>query len=203
MASCNVTLRTEIRRLIRTRRRRLTAAQRRTADDKINRHLTASPVFQYARRLAGFIANDGEPNLNTAMHTAWMQRKHWHLPKIGLTHSNRLWFAPYAPCDPLALNRFGIPEPDHPAKAATQPWAIQLLLMPLVAFDGTGNRLGMGKGYYDRTLNFLHHRRCWRKPVLMGIAYECQRVDAIPVQPWDIPLDGVVTEAGLRWFATP
>lgn len=203
MNTGNTTLRADIRRLIRARRRQLTDAQRRADDDRINDHLTHSAAFRYADRLAGFMANDGEPDLSRARHHAWALRKRWHLPKIATAHAARLWFTPYAPGDRLTPNRFGIPEPDHAAKTATPPWAIQLLLMPLVAFDAAGNRLGMGKGYYDRTLSFLHHRRYWRKPLLIGVAYAFQEVERIPAQPWDIPLHGVVTAAGIRWFYPP
>jgi 5-formyltetrahydrofolate cyclo-ligase len=73
---------------------------------------------------------------------------------------------------------------------------LDVILMPLVAFDGQGNRLGMGAGYYDRTLAFLRHRRHWRKPRIIGLAYEFQRMPALPAEPWDVPLDGIITEAG-------
>ena len=74
------------------------------------------------------------------------------------------------------------------------------MLVPLVGFDGAGNRLGMGAGYYDRTFAFRHARRHWRGPRLIGVAYDCQEVDAIDDRAWDVPLDGVVTESGVRMF---
>ena len=72
--------------------------------------------------------------------------------------------------------------------------------MPLVAFDLEGNRLGMGGGFYDRTLAYLAQRHHWRKPHLLGTAFELQRFGKLPNQPWDVPLDGVVTEAAYRSF---
>jgi len=66
--------------------------------------------------------------------------------------------------------------------------------MPLVAFDEYGNRIGMGGGFYDRTLAYLQHRQLWRKPVLMGLAYEIQKMKKLESQSWDIPLNSVVTE---------
>ena len=65
---------------------------------------------------------------------------------------------------------------------------------PLVAFDVSGNRVGMGGGFYDRTLAYLQHRRYWRKPVLAGLAHEIQKVAQLDTQSWDIPLDYVITE---------
>ncbi len=65
-----------------------------------------------------------------------------------------------------------------------------------------GYRLGMGGGYYDATLAFMQHRRGWRKPRLVGLAYECQRVDTLPHEPWDMPLDAVLTERQLYRFTS-
>ena len=73
--------------------------------------------------------------------------------------------------------------------------------MPLVGFDQQGYRLGMGGGYYDATLAFMQHRRLWRKPRLVGVAYECQRVETLPHDPWDMPLDAVLTERQLYYFS--
>ncbi len=66
--------------------------------------------------------------------------------------------------------------------------------MPLVAFDEHGNRVGMGGGFYDRTLAYLQHRQFWKKPTLLGLAHELQKVARIESQRWDIPLDGIITE---------
>ena len=64
--------------------------------------------------------------------------------------------------------------------------------MPLVAFDKQGNRLGMGGGFYDRTLARLHEQN-WQKPQLIGLAHECQKVDALPIESWDVPLKTIIT----------
>jgi 5-formyltetrahydrofolate cyclo-ligase len=74
------------------------------------------------------------------------------------------------------------------------------VLAPLVAFDARGIRLGMGGGFYDRTFAFLHRRTRWRRPVLMGLGYEFQRVDDVGGHPWDVPLLAVATEARLYRF---
>jgi 5-formyltetrahydrofolate cyclo-ligase len=96
----------------------------------------------------------------------------------------------------LTLNRYRIAEPRGAATLPAQGFA--LVLMPLVGFDGEGNRLGNGAGYYDR---FLASRRGrYGRPLLMGIAFECQRLDALPSAAHDVPLDGVITERGLQYF---
>jgi 5-formyltetrahydrofolate cyclo-ligase len=70
--------------------------------------------------------------------------------------------------------------------------------MPLVAFDPSGNRLGMGGGFYDRTFSYLRNRKFWTKPLLIGIAYEFQRLDSLTPSPWDVPLQAIATEKSLH-----
>lgn len=188
------TSRADIRKQIRRQRQQLSPAQRHDATLAITNNLARTPLFRQSRRIAGFIANDGEPSLEPLMQLAWACRKAWHLPIIGLPNLNHLWFGRYDEGDELILNRYGIPEPTTALHQTTLSWGLDLVLMPLVAFDTDGNRLGMGKGYYDRTLKFLRHRHHWRKPRLVGIAYEFQKMEQLPQQPWDIPLDAIVTE---------
>ncbi len=71
---------------------------------------------------------------------------------------------------------------------------LDLILLPLVGFDTHCHRLGMGKGFYDRSLEFLNHRQHWRKPHILGLAHDFQRVESLPADPWDVPLQGVVTD---------
>lgn len=188
------TSRADIRKQVRQQRRQLSDSQRHQASHAIAKQLARSAIFVNSQRIAGFIANDGEPSLEPLMRLAWSQNKTWHLPIIGLPNINHLWFAPYAKGDLLVSNQYDIPEPAIHLHQTPKPWGLDLILMPLVAFDEQGNRLGMGKGYYDRTLKFLRQRQHWRKPRLVGIAYEFQKQTALPYQPWDIPLDAVVTE---------
>ncbi len=186
--------RQQIRKQIRLRRQQLSATAQQRASQAIINNLANSQLFRNSQRIAGFLSNDSEPDLTPLMQRAWQQKKQWHLPVIGLPNVNHLWFAPYKENDPLVHNRFGIGEPDTPLHETTRSYGLDLVLMPLVAFDTNGNRLGMGKGYYDRTLKFLRLRKHWRKPRLVGIAYELQKFEQLPFQPWDIPLDAIVTE---------
>ena len=101
-----------------------------------------------------------------------------------------MWFAQYTSSSVLTPNRFNIPEPLD--GFAIRPWQLSLVLFPLVGFDVQGGRLGMGGGYYDRV---FANRHLWpRRPSLFGIAHECQKVEVIPREPWDIPLDGVFSD---------
>ena len=107
-------------------------------------------------------------------------------------------FAELEPGAALSANFFGIMEPNLGAKI--DPRELDLVLTPLVAFDDRGVRLGVGRGYYDRTFKFLRHRSHWRRPKLLGVAYELQRVGPLTPSSWDVPLWGVVTETQVRRF---
>ena len=107
---------------------------------------------------------------------------------------------PYTETTPMAVNYFGIPEPDISPRKRCPPRALDVVLMPLVAFDESGNRLGMGGGFYDQTFSYKSRAANVSKPLLIGVAYEFQRVDLLPTNWWDIGLDGIVTENGYRPF---
>jgi len=106
-------------------------------------------------------------------------------------------FAKYSNGQTLSKNRFGIPEPSRKVSGALPTFLLSTVLVPLVAFDLEGNRLGMGGGFYDRLFD---RKRVKRKPRLIGIAYEFQRVSHLPTESWDIPLDGVITEKSFYRF---
>jgi len=187
--------RQQIRRQIRSQRQALPQAERQQAAIRLCSQLDRSRLFNNSRHIAFYLANDGEIDPYFLMHAAWQRGKQCYLPVLGMRPCNRLWFIPYAAETPLVDNRFGIPEPIHPHRQRQlKPHSLDLILMPLVAFDQSGNRLGMGGGFYDRTLAFLQQRRSWRKPRLVGLAYEFQERADIPVQQWDVPLDAIVTE---------
>ena len=164
---------------------------------QLARMLASSPVFKRSQRVATYLPNDGEMDLRPLIRRAWSLGKHCYLPVLN---RHRLWFLPYQPDTPLVKNRFGIPEPDLSPRRRWPLQTLDLVLAPLVAFDDHGNRLGMGGGYYDQTFAYLASRSHWRRPVIVGIAYQFQRVTALPSHPWDVPLHGVATEQGLTWF---
>ena len=189
--------RNELRRSLRQQRRALTPHQRREASAALDRRLGPHPLFLRSRHIAFYLPNDGEMDLSPLLHRALAMGKKCYLPVLSPLYHNRLWFAPYHDESELALNRFGIPEPIVNWAGMRPAWTLDLVLTPLVAFDAAGNRLGMGGGYYDRTLAYLTRRRHWHKPHLLGTAYAFQQVESLPHEPWDVPLHGVVTETSL------
>ena len=189
--------RSDIRREMRRRRRSLTAPQRMSFAERLARSIASSRIFHRSLRIAVYLPNDGEMDPRRLIHRAWKVGKHCYLPTLN---RQRLWFLPYRCDTPLRTNRFGIPEPDLSPRRRWSLQTLDLVLAPLVAFDDQGNRLGMGGGYYDRTFSYLASRSHWRRPLIVGVAYEFQRVQDLPCHPWDVPLHGIATERGLRWF---
>ncbi len=123
--------------------------------------------------------------------------KQCYLPVLHPVARGRLWFARWQPGDVLHPNRYGIPEPSWKTHTLASAWALDMIILPLVAFDARCNRMGMGGGYYDRSLAWRLRRGIWKGPMLIGYAYEAQKLGQIHVAPWDVPLDAVVTESAL------
>lgn len=186
--------RNDIRRRMRQQRRSLSGQQRHRAAIDLERTLATHPLFLHSRHIAFYLPNDGEIDLSPLIQRAWNMGKRCYLPTLSPLYHNRLWFAPFNPHSELITNRFGIPEPRCNWRQMRNVRSLDLIIAPLVAFDRSGNRLGMGGGFYDRTLAYLAHRSIWRKPGLLGAAYTFQQVEQLPQQPWDVPLQGIATE---------
>ena len=178
-----------VRRLMRKRRRLITPHKQVEAGKKLAKQLSVLPCFRNSKRIAFYMAHDGEINPDFAMHIAEATGKECYLPVLHPLKQNRLYFIRYRSGDPLGINRFGIKEPFLQGEKITPAFALDLILLPLVAFDRSCNRIGMGGGFYDRTLR--PHQYFTR---LVGLAQSCQETDSINKQPWDIPLEAVVTE---------
>jgi len=185
---------TRLRQRLRTARKLLPPAQQLHHALILARRLGRHEAFLRARRVGTYWAQDGEIDPFSLLRLAHARKKHCFLPVLRPHPQRKLWFLRCGPRDPLEKNRFGIPEPRLRNCRIRLPWALDLLLVPLVGFDADCNRLGMGGGFYDRTLAYLRHRRFWRRPLLVGLAHECQRVESLQTKPWDVPLDMVATE---------
>jgi 5-formyltetrahydrofolate cyclo-ligase len=178
-----------LRRELRARRRALPAAERIAGADALAARLFALPFFPTTGYVAGYWAMDGEIGLHS-----WQLR----LPK-GLVYclpvladDETLRFAPWRPGDELVTNRYGIPEPDIDPRSGLPATDLSLIVVPLVGFDAAGHRLGMGGGWYDRTLAQRLQRPA--PPWLVGVGFEAQRIASIGAQAWDVPLDAICTE---------
>ena len=179
-----------LRRQLRARRRNFKGLARQQASKNINHRLAAWFRSHQLRNIAGYCAFDGEVELDWLMRQS---RFKIYLPRVGNNH--QLSFHPksaprrhYSQRKPL--NRYGIAEPIIARRIS--PARIQVILLPLVGFDTQGNRLGMGAGFYDRFL-----ASCPNRPKTIGVAFSFQQVETLPTDPWDQPLDAIMTERGL------
>ncbi len=190
-----------LRQQIRQQRRVLSESEREQASFQVCERIANSRLFQQSQHIAFYLSNDAEVDLTLLIEHAWQQGKTVYLPVLAEPNTKKLWFIPCYPDSRLKNNRFGIAEPVHPHKMRSRkPLSLDLILMPLVAFDKNGHRMGMGGGFYDRSFAFLRHRRFWHKPRLLGVAYELQKQTELEAQPWDIPLQAVATEKDLYKF---
>lgn len=190
----------QLRKTIRSNRRQLSDQTLRIHSNLMAKQANACHPLQHSKRIAFYFANDGEMDPEPLVQRAMRAGKRCYFPVLRDRPAKSLWFSAYKRHNPLALNRFGIPEPSSSGNRVTMPWGLDIIILPLVAFDLFGNRLGMGGGYYDRTLSFKLKRSHWKGPKLIGIAHELQRIDTLPANDWDIPLDAVITEKQLYQF---
>jgi len=192
---------TTLRKKIRAQRRELTLEQQQQAAIDLASNLMASRFLRKHKRIACYLASDGEIETWPIIETLWSLKKQVYLPVISHLPWAPLWFAPFNPDSNMVYNRFGIAEPDVlPGKRITAH-RLDLVFLPLVAFDPAGNRIGMGQGYYDRSLQFIKQRKYWRAPLLTGLAHDFQCIDNIDSEKWDVPLRYAITDKRFIGFA--
>lgn len=180
----------QLRRELRRRRRSLSRREQRAAAEAVARQLQRSPWLWRADSIAAYWPADGELDPMPLLERAQRRRKAIYLPV--LRPGNRLGFRQWRRGEVLKHNRYGIPEPQ---RGRLRPgWSLGMMLLPLVGFDRSGGRLGMGGGFYDRTLARAAAGFALRRPLLLGLAHHCQEVVEIPCDPWDRALDAMLTD---------
>lgn len=181
--------RQQIRQQIRQRRRALTPEQQTQFALQAAGRMMAYPPVLLAQTVAVFLSFDGELDTRPLIDQLWRAGKRVYLPVLHPFSPGNLLFLHYHPSSDLVVNRLNIREPKLDVRDVLPLSQLDVLVTPLVAFDAAGQRLGMGGGFYDRTLqNWRQHRL---QPV--GYAHDCQQVDALPTEQWDIPLPAVIT----------
>ncbi|MFD2885038.1 5-formyltetrahydrofolate cyclo-ligase [Pseudomonas lini] len=191
--------RPQLRRMLRKARRALTPSQQREASRGLYKQLAQHPLFRRAKHISLYLPNDGEIDPRLLMRAAQRRGKAIYLPVLSAWPRTKMVFQRIRPGEKFKPNRFRIPEPRHNIARQRKVWALDLVLLPLVGFDDVGGRLGMGGGFYDRSLAYLARRKKnWRKPTLLGLAHECQKVQRLAQASWDVPLQGTVTDKA--WY---
>ncbi|RUO20483.1 5-formyltetrahydrofolate cyclo-ligase [Aliidiomarina iranensis] len=185
--------RQQLRRHFRAARNNLSSAEQVQASQAL-----AQQLLQYIaansriKTVAVYVSNDGEADLTPLVAALWQTNIRVALPVLHPVVKGQLLFLNYQPETTMNKNQFAIPEPKLACENILPLANIDLLCMPLVAFDAHGNRLGMGGGFYDRTLAAYQKGR-YPHLQLMGIAHDCQQAEALPAAAWDIPLQHVLT----------
>jgi 5-formyltetrahydrofolate cyclo-ligase len=187
-------LKTRLRKEIRQKRAAIDPARRSGWDMCINQNLENYTREMTPRVVAAYMAFDGEPDLLPALTRLGREGVKLALPVIqDVPGKAIITMKAWSPDMELAANRYGIAEPDGTEDVRIAD--IDLVLVPLVGWDRTGGRLGMGASFYDRLFQPFAGLE---KPLRIGVAYELQRLSSVPRDPWDIRLHGVLTENG--WF---
>lgn len=190
--------RPHLRRMLRKARRALTPSEQRQAAHGLYRQLAQHPLFRRAKHISLYLPTDGEIDPRLLLRAAQRRGKATYLPVLSAWPRTKMVFQRVKPGEKLLPNRFRILEPRVNARRQRKVWALDLVLLPLVGFDDAGGRLGMGGGFYDRSLAYLARRQGWRKPTLLGLAHECQKVDRLAQASWDVPLAGTITDK--QWY---
>ncbi|MFS2225505.1 5-formyltetrahydrofolate cyclo-ligase [Pantoea sp. B65] len=196
MTSISLSDRQDIRTHVRHLRLALSdEQQQQAAEQAAERALNFAPIRQ-ANHIALFLSVDGELNTRPLIAKLWQQKKQVYLPVLHPFARGQLLFFRYDATTPLQPNRLRIPEPALNILNLLPLSELEVVLMPLVAFDHNGHRLGMGGGFYDRTLQNWQHE----KFLPVGLAHDCQQVDSLPVAEWDVPLAAMITPSNLwQW----
>lgn len=183
-----------IRDKVRSARRAIPAdAQKRFAHEAAARLMEIIHQRQ-AKHVALYLTSDGELDTQPLIETLWQQGVTVYLPRLHPFSKGNLLFFRYLPTSHLIQNRLKIWEPKLDISEMILPQDLDVIITPLVAFDEQGNRMGMGGGYYDRCLSD------WQltgKPYPIGYAHDCQRVESLPTEHWDIPLPLIVTPSNI------
>lgn len=191
--------RAALRRQMRHARATLSESARAAAARKVAKLLYNHRLLRPGRRIGVYLALRSEVDLSQLIRQARDVGCRLFVPRLLNERTRRMQFVPLVSGAPLKPNRIGVAEPYKPQQPIPAR-QLDCVLVPLLAFDRSGRRLGMGAGFYDRHFRFLRQRNGWRRPRLYGVAFELQRTDTLPEEPWDVPLDGVVTEHRLYDF---
>ena len=182
--------RQQLRQQIRQLRLQLSPATQQLAATALVTQALSLAQLASSQHIALYLANDAELDTFPLIQALWQLGKQVYLPVLHPFSAGYLLFVQYQQDTLLYPNKFGIPEP-LPACHRLRPVnQLDIIFTPLVAFDAAGNRLGMGGGFYDRTLAQLHpDSHCQ----VIGLAHNCQQVETVPTEAWDIPLQQIIT----------
>jgi 5-formyltetrahydrofolate cyclo-ligase len=188
--------RNQLRREMRARRNALSGTDQNIAARNLARVIARHRLLKPGQRVAIYLRHRREIDPEAVIAQARRRHCKLYLPVVTLARTFHMEFVRFDETSRLHPNAFGILEPGRRRVRGIAVRNLDLVLLPLIAADPRGWRLGSGAGFYDRLLSRLRTERRWRRPKLIGMAYEFQRVAMLEPEPWDVPLDAVVTDRG-------
>ena len=202
-----------IRAAFKAKRAELTPETQREAAERAVAIWLSQPALRQVKRAGLHWAVRGELPTQLLINQLTRLNTAIYLPKPDDHNTGHLLFGRYLPDAPLSTDRFGIKIPNFDRSEAIELEALDVIVMPLVATDEQGNRVGMGAGYYDRTLSRFKasdklessplkpEPGTSKGPLLVGWCYEWQVTDSpLRAEAWDVPLSGLITDHRIRWF---
>jgi 5-formyltetrahydrofolate cyclo-ligase len=187
----------KLRRVLRARRRALSASEHAARSALATKFITRLAQFACGRRVALTLSFDREIDTTALIGAARQRGVRLYSPVIVDKRHRRVRFYPLQ--KHTRRGTFGIQVPGRLLHPVSPRW-FNLIIVPLVGVDAGGRRLGMGGGYYDAALAFRRQRTCWRGPRLVGFAFDCQQAESVHADAWDMKLDDLATESGLRHY---
>ena len=163
---------------------------RATASRIICKRVCESREFYSSKSIACYLPMHDEVDTREIITRAWRANKRVFVPIVR--SNSEMMFCKIDPESELAKNSFDLWEPTR--GFLTKPKQLDLVVTPTVAFDRYKNRIGMGGGYFDRCFSFLRHRKIWIRPKLVGVAFQCQEVEKVTPNRWDIRLYRIITD---------
>ncbi len=188
-----------IRRQMRQNMTALGTSDRNVLAEQAIEHFTSTLEFLRCKHIGLFFPVRHEISLLPLAEICWATSKRVYLPRILPRPFQKMIFQAFTRQSRMRPNRFGIPEPDLPFRKHIPIRRLDIIVTPLLAFGLNGERLGMGGGFYDRTFSFINRHPTLTHPVLWAIALDIQRIE-FQINPWDVALNGVATESGIRRF---
>jgi 5-formyltetrahydrofolate cyclo-ligase len=192
--------RKRLRKLFRNKRLSLSKEQQTQAAQQLVKQFQQLTLFHGAQNVALYLSFNGEINTQPLIDYLWSIKCRVFVPILHPFCKGHLLFQEFSQHTPMHKNHFGISEPKLDAQRVCPLENLDILFTPLVAFDLTGNRLGMGGGFYDRTLAGLVNENKSNQAIVVGLAHELQLTSTLPSATWDIGLPYVLTSNKLYCF---
>lgn len=183
-------MRQQLRKTLRNSRKSLSQHEQKVAALGVLKITIKHQVLKGVSSCATYLTNDGEVDPVNLIEYCWKNNIRTTLPVLHPFTAGNLLFLNYSADSKMTQNKYGISEPVCEVNNVVPVSNLDLLFVPLVGFDIKCNRMGMGGGYYDRTLESLHKNKGAK---IVGLAHDCQEVPELPVQSWDIPLNLIIT----------